>query len=363
MRKLLSTLALAALLAGAATSAHARVGWYGRADVGVTVGGEAEIPFNSYYDEGKDAESASYQSEWNVFSGVTADFEDGWMVDAGAGYEWGNGLRAEVELARRTDEVSVERAYGYAPSVESSEYGYLDSDNNVIATSVMLNGFYDFNRDGSFRPYVGVGVGYANVAVGEPDDSNWAWQAMAGVAIPVNDRMTVDIGYRHFNVDDLDYTSRKSDYTHEAVTLGLRYQFAAPAAPPAPPAPPPPPPPPLPPPVICPTSQFVVYFEWDRSNLNAEAMATIDQAVARARECNLSAVAIVGHTDTSGPNVYNMGLSERRALVVRDALATRGISMASIAMQARGETELARATRDGVREPLNRRTAVTISFR
>ena len=35
----------------------------------------------------------------------------------------------------------------------------------------------------------------------------------------------------------------------------------------------------------------------------------------------------------------------------------------AITAQARGETDLARATRDGVREPLNRRTAVTISFR
>ena len=39
------------------------------------------------------------------------------------------------------------------------------------------------------------------------------------------------------------------------------------------------------------------------------------------------------------------------------------LSAGSITAQARGETDLARATRDGVREPLNRRTAVTISFR
>jgi outer membrane protein OmpA-like peptidoglycan-associated protein len=48
--------------------------------------------------------------------------------------------------------------------------------------------------------------------------------------------------------------------------------------------------------------------------------------------------------------------------VVRDALTARGLP-GSIQTQARGETDLARATRDGVREPLNRRSAVTISFR
>ena len=105
-----------------------------------------------------------------------------------------------------------------------------------------------------------------------------------------------------------------------------------------------------------------MYFEWDRSNLTQAALETIDAAVARARECNVSSVLVVGHTDTSGSAQYNMGLSERRASVVRDALVARGIGAGSIQTQAHGESDLARPTRDGVREPLNRRTAVTISF-
>jgi OmpA-OmpF porin, OOP family len=159
-------------------------------------------------------------------------------------------------------------------------------------------------------------------------------------------------------------TSFDADYEHQAVTLGLRYQFAAPAPPPPPPPPPLPPPPPPPPPVAtCPTSEFVVYFEWDRSNLNQAALETIDAAVARARQCNVGNVVVVGHTDTSGSAQYNQGLSERRASVVRDALVARGIGAASIRTEGRGQTDLARPTRDGVREPLNRRTAVTITFR
>jgi outer membrane protein OmpA-like peptidoglycan-associated protein len=105
-----------------------------------------------------------------------------------------------------------------------------------------------------------------------------------------------------------------------------------------------------------------VYFEWDRSNLNAAALATIDEAVERARQCNLTAVEVVGHTDTSGSAHYNMGLSERRASVVRDALVARGIGGDTIQAHGVGESDLARQTRNGVREPLNRRTAVTITF-
>jgi outer membrane protein OmpA-like peptidoglycan-associated protein len=110
-------------------------------------------------------------------------------------------------------------------------------------------------------------------------------------------------------------------------------------------------------------SEFVVYFEWDRSDLNQQALEVIDSAVTRARACNVGGVIVVGHTDTSGAAEYNVGLSERRASVVRDALVARGMSAGGVTTQARGENDLARATRDGVREPLNRRTAVTISFR
>ena len=93
------------------------------------------------------------------------------------------------------------------------------------------------------------------------------------------------------------------------------------------------------------------------------ANETIEAAVSRARACNVNSVVVVGHTDTSGSAQYNMGLSERRASVVRDALVARGMSAGEIQTQAHGETDLARPTRDGVREPLNRRTAVTITFR
>jgi outer membrane protein OmpA-like peptidoglycan-associated protein len=113
---------------------------------------------------------------------------------------------------------------------------------------------------------------------------------------------------------------------------------------------------------VCPVNEFKVYFEWDRSNLNADAVETINSAAARAKECNVSTVRVVGYTDTSGSPRYNIGLSNRRAAVVRDALVAAGIPATVIATEGLGETNLAKATADGVREPLNRRTAVTISF-
>ncbi|MGQ0531644.1 MAG: OmpA family protein [Caulobacteraceae bacterium] len=350
--RITKTVALAALMAGAAGVANATEGWYGRADVGWTWDGEVDLG----------TDSGGYP--WG-----DTDLDGDWSQHLGLGYAFMNGWRFEGELGHRFNQIDP------VPSI--------DAGGDVHVWSAMANLFYDFNRGGALEPYLGVGVGAARVnltafdAVPPPlfiadgEDTVLAYQGLAGFAIGLGEQWDLDIGYRYFVADSAEYTrtggagaTGGSDYTNQSLTVGLRYQFAAPAPPPPPPPPPaPPPPPPPPPPAACPTGEYVVYFEWDRSNLTPEAVETIDAAVNQARRCNISGVLLVGHTDTSGSTAYNQGLSERRASVVRDALVARGIAAGSITTQARGETDLARATRDGVREPLNRRTAITISFR
>jgi outer membrane protein OmpA-like peptidoglycan-associated protein len=147
----------------------------------------------------------------------------------------------------------------------------------------------------------------------------------ARCALGNRDRSDRRLATRHYGGVDSDgrvyYEVTGADRTDICIQ---RQNFAdgAPAAGTSGPAPPPPPPPP---PVACPTFDFIVYFEWDRSNLNQAALETIDASVIRAHQCNVSRVLVVGHTDSSGATTYNQNLSERRASVVRDALVARGI--------------------------------------
>lgn len=109
--------------------------------------------------------------------------------------------------------------------------------------------------------------------------------------------------------------------------------------------------------------EFVVYFEWDSSDLTSQAAAVIDQAIANIEardDCSTGGVTIVGHTDSSGASAYNERLSARRADIVKQGLMQRGVSEGAINTDGRGESELAVSTRDGVREPLNRRSEVMI---
>lgn len=69
-----------------------------------------------------------------------------------------------------------------------------------------------------------------------------------------------------------------------------------------------------------------------------------------------------GHTDTAGPTDANLVLSRRRAEAVAEGLVRHGVGWEQIDILAFGETRPARATGDGVSEPLNRRAWIDIRW-
>jgi hypothetical protein len=122
----------------------------------------------------------------------------------------------------------------------------------------------------------------------------------------------------------------------------------------------PPPPPPPPPPAAAPPS-FMVFFDWDRSNLSQQAVQTVGQAAAAFKSRGSARITATGHTDTSGPESYNMALSLRRANSVKAELVRQGgVPADAVAVVGRGEANPLVATGDGVREPQNRRVEIVI---
>lgn len=108
-------------------------------------------------------------------------------------------------------------------------------------------------------------------------------------------------------------------------------------------------------------ADFIVYFGFNRSNLTAKAVETVEEVVAAVNSMGGASVSIVGHTDTVGSVAYNQALSERRARSVAQGLVDRGIPAGSMTLAGRSENDLARATGDNVREQLNRRAEISVS--
>ena len=104
----------------------------------------------------------------------------------------------------------------------------------------------------------------------------------------------------------------------------------------------------------------MVFFDWDRSNLSQQALNTIKQAADAFKQKGSARITATGHTDTSGPESYNMALSLRRANAVKDALVREGVPAQAISVVGRGEQGLLVQTGDGVREPQNRRVEIVI---
>ena len=88
----------------------------------------------------------------------------------------------------------------------------------------------------------------------------------------------------------------------------------------------------------------------------------VSEAANYANAGKATQLVIVGHTDTSGSPKYNARLSERRAKAVADALVGMGVASSAVAVDWKGESAPAVATGDGVKEPLNRRSTISINF-
>ena len=114
-----------------------------------------------------------------------------------------------------------------------------------------------------------------------------------------------------------------------------------------------------PPAAVAPPS-FLVFFDWDRSNLSAQALNTVQQAATTFKTRSSARITATGHTDTSGSEQYNMALSLRRANAVKAALVKEGVPDGAISVVGRGEQGLLVQTGDNVREPQNRRVEILV---
>ncbi len=121
-----------------------------------------------------------------------------------------------------------------------------------------------------------------------------------------------------------------------------------------------PPPQPAPPPPVAQASSFMVFFDWDRSDLSGQAQNTIQQAANTFKSTGAARITATGHADRSGPENYNMALSLRRANAVKDSLVRNGVPAGAISVIGRGESQPLVPTADGVREPQNRRVEIVI---
>ncbi|MEL7445041.1 MAG: OmpA family protein [Pseudomonadota bacterium] len=315
-----------------------------------------------------------------------AETEMGFDVGGVIGYDFGP-FRLEGEIAYKDasfDEITALDAAGDALGLTASSV--FSPEGGISILSGMINGLFEVGSDDGLQAFAGGGVGIASVDINvaeagaaqivDDSSSDFAWQLLGGIRFPVSEKVDVGLKYRYFNVSEFEFDSvsgapLEADYHSHSVLASLVYNFGgAPDAPPpvVVPAPPPPPtpappPPPIvaapPPPPPCNTGPYIVFFDWDQSDITPEAASTLNSAISAYSNCGTARVMLAGHTDRSGSVSYNMGLAERRNASVREYLSGRGVPDARIAGEAFGESSPRVPTADGIRELQNRRVEVT----
>ena len=380
--KLKTTLLAAAATMAVAPAAQAYEGLYGAIGAGLNYMGEQDVT----NDQSGGGGAYSFDS--------SADYDNGIGVYAAIGRAWGNSWRTEIEFSYRDNSID---------SIDPDGAGFSGWPDGTISGStttkaVLVNFLYDFDTGSIATPYLGFGAGVANIdhdiigtnPAGIPAPgtiaygaSNWepAMQGIAGLAFDLAEGLALDISYRYFRAGKGEYdgtlggipTEIETSNKAHSLFAGLRWNFGDAPAPaveykdcwdgssvPVTAS--------CPPPVVenqaadLEPINFTVYFDYDKSNLTPQASTLVQEAASRALENDIETVVVAGNTDTSGSSAYNQALSERRARTVRDALIANGVPADSIRLEAYGETNLAKPTPDGVREPLNRRSDVVISF-
>lgn len=110
----------------------------------------------------------------------------------------------------------------------------------------------------------------------------------------------------------------------------------------------------------APPLKFLIYFNRDSAIPDAASQETIKAVLAGIKDRDSRDISVVGHTDRSGDDAYNLKLSIERATRIRDLLVQAGVPNALIEVISHGEGNPLVATADDVEEPRNRRVEVVV---
>ncbi len=181
---------------------------------------------------------ASY-SKTNMNSEIsdTLDSYEGGKTD----WIWGG----SVALGIQTKFLRTELEYNQSAKANDIRHT-TDGLYDIVQTSqshrsYMLNGYIDIPTNTSLRPYIGAGIGLAQVknqidflntnTFTKRSENNFAYQLMAGLAWDFNYHWALDIGYRYVDNGDTSWNIADGaakinfDSTEHQITAGIKYTF------------------------------------------------------------------------------------------------------------------------------------------
>ena len=189
--------------------------------------------------------------------GWTTEFDGGFAIGGEAGVRLGNGFRIAGELVYTGSDVDTHNsvtlgggsidavdaaALAGAPDPLGVSVGDLVSDGRgeLTSTAVFANAYYDFNTTSNLQPYLGAGIGFADVSieyapsgVGIIDDgeTTFAYQLKAGATFVLNEQFELFGEYAFRATEDIEVNndlfpgSLDIENQSNNFAIGARFRF------------------------------------------------------------------------------------------------------------------------------------------
>ncbi|MBT8039311.1 MAG: OmpA family protein [Gammaproteobacteria bacterium] len=218
------------------------------------------------------------------------------------------------------------------------------------------------------RPFLAAGVGDLTHRNVSDEGSNLSLSIGAGLQGQFSKHLSGRLQLLYRRDRDGDSITGPNSFKDIILSAGLSFDFGGKEPPPPPPpvekkaAPPPPPPNPdldgdgvlnqhdkcpntRPGAVVdldgCEVEAVIdlegVHFDFDKATLKPEAMVILNEAAALLQKHERVVIEVAGHTDSTGSETYNQGLSERRAQSVQEYLVSKGIRASRMTAKGYGE--------------------------
>jgi len=150
------------------------------------------------------------------------EFDSGFAATGAYGQTLGQAGRLELELGYRNNDIDKVILDGVGTGS--------DTDGDVATISLMANAFYGLNNDSRFTPFIGAGIGIANIEAdletgSEEDDTVFAYQVAAGASMAVTENLDIDLQYRYFATEDPEFDGLEAEYDSHNLMFGLTLYF------------------------------------------------------------------------------------------------------------------------------------------
>jgi len=137
-------------------------------------------------------EDSAFEIEDIDFGDLT--FETGYNLHGAVGTKFSNGLAVELELAYKDTDTDQYELAGMAVDIEGE----------ISITTLMVNGIYNLDNSTLFTPYAGLGIGIGWIESGGVDNTNFAFQVLAGVETEISSNLSLLTGYRYLTVGEFE---------------------------------------------------------------------------------------------------------------------------------------------------------------